>query len=68
MTEKANKQELTFEQAIGKLKDVVSSIENGQVGLEESLKKYEEGMKLIAHCKEILKRCEEKIITLTESE
>ena len=69
MIEEQNKiEELSFENSIDKLKGIVSSIETGQVGLEESLKQYENGMKLISHCREILKQCELKIETLTSTD
>ena len=44
------KKKLTFEDALGKLESLAEQIERGQIGLEESIKKYEEGMGLVKHC------------------
>lgn len=52
---------LSFEQAIKKLTDIVSKIEEGQVSLEQSLTQYEQGMELIKHCRAILQKAEKKI-------
>ena len=52
---------LSFEQAIKKLTDIVSKIEDGQVSLEQSLAQYEQGMELIKHCRSILQKAEKKI-------
>ena len=60
-TEKNNKTNLTFEQAIDQLNQIVSRIEQGQVPLQESLEQYEKGMKLIQHCRGILQDAEKRI-------
>jgi exodeoxyribonuclease VII small subunit len=52
---------LSFEQAIKKLTDIVSKIEQGQISLEQSLAQYEQGMELIKHCRAILQKAEKKI-------
>jgi exodeoxyribonuclease VII small subunit len=52
---------LSFEQAIKKLTDIVSKIEDGQISLEQSLAQYEQGMELIKHCRAILQKAEKKI-------
>ncbi|MGB9625117.1 MAG: exodeoxyribonuclease VII small subunit [Phycisphaerae bacterium] len=53
--------ELTFEQALAKLEAIVQSIEQGKIGLQESIQQYEEGMKLIRKCRSILTEAEQKI-------
>ncbi|MBN1345403.1 MAG: exodeoxyribonuclease VII small subunit [Phycisphaerae bacterium] len=55
------KKPLKFEEALAKLEEIVESIEQGHVGLEDSIKHYEEGMGLIAHCRTILAEAELKI-------
>ena len=40
---------------------IVSAIESGEVGLEESIKRFEEGTQLISHCRGILADAELKI-------
>ena len=52
---------LSFEQAIKKLTDIVSKIEDGQISLEQSLSQYEQGMELIKYCRGILQKAEKKI-------
>jgi exodeoxyribonuclease VII small subunit len=64
MTEKKENNDinnLSFEQAIKKLTEIVSKIEDGQISLEQSLAQYEQGMELIKHCREILQKAEKKI-------
>jgi exodeoxyribonuclease VII small subunit len=58
---------LNFEQAVQKLREIVEKVEAGQVGLEESIRQYELGCKLIRHCREILNRAEQRIETLSRN-
>ena len=51
----------TFEQALAQLEAIVSGIEQGKVGLQESIAQYEKGMKLIQHCRAVLSDAEAKI-------
>lgn len=55
---------LTFEQALEQLERIVTQIEQGKVPLEESIEKYEQGMKLILHCRTILDSAEKRIETI----
>ena len=57
---------LSFEQAIKKLTDIVSKIEDGQVSLEQSLTQYEQGMELIKYCRAILQKAEKKIEEISQ--
>jgi exodeoxyribonuclease VII small subunit len=57
---------LPFEQAIKKLTDIVSKIEDGQISLEQSLTQYEQGMELIKHCRNILQKAEKKIEQISQ--
>ena len=54
----------TFEEALAKLETLADEIEKGQVGLEESIAKYEEGMKLLQHCRDVLSAAEQRIVKL----
>lgn len=56
--------EMNFEQALSRLGEVVAELEAGQVGLDESLKLYEEGMKLVRFCNETLDRAEQRVMTV----
>jgi exodeoxyribonuclease VII small subunit len=51
----------TFEQALAQLESIVTSIEQGKIGLQESIAQYEKGMKLIQHCRTVLTDAEAKI-------
>jgi exodeoxyribonuclease VII small subunit len=55
----------TFEQALAELEATVRTLEDGQIGLDESLAKYEEGVRLLKACRESLQNAERKIMLLT---
>ena len=57
--------EMTFEDAMSELEDVVAQLEQGKVALEDSIKLYERGSQLKAHCQEKLKAAEEKVRMIT---
>ncbi len=52
---------LSFEKALAELEDIVAKLESGQAALEESIKLYERGAALKAHCETTLKSAQEKI-------
>jgi exodeoxyribonuclease VII small subunit len=52
---------LSFEEAIENLTEIVNQIETEQVPLAESLEKYEKGMSIIRHCRQILLDAEKRI-------
>jgi exodeoxyribonuclease VII small subunit len=56
-----NIDELSFEQAIAKLDEIVKKMESGQVSLEESVAAYEIGVKLKERCLKLLNDAELKI-------
>src|SRR5205814_8945704 len=49
------------EEALQRLEKIVEAIEGGKVGLEDSIKQFDEGMQLIQHCRGILADAEMKI-------
>ncbi|WP_108261296.1 exodeoxyribonuclease VII small subunit [Mangrovicoccus ximenensis] len=57
--------EMSFEEAMAALESVVSQLEQGEVGLEDSIKLYERGAELKAHCETKLKQAEEKVAAIT---
>ena len=57
----------TFEEALSELEQILNEIESGQVGLEESLARYERGNFLIQHCRTVLNAAEKQIELLTKS-
>lgn len=56
-----------FETSLKKLEQIVSDLENGDLPLEESIKTFEEGVKLTKHCQNLLSKAELKIQKLVES-
>ena len=62
------KKKVSFEQALERIEEIVSEIEEGSVPLEESIDKYAEGIKLIEHCRTVLGRAEQKIQLLTKGQ
>ena len=52
---------LKFEAAMQRLDAIVAAMESGEIGIEESIAKYEEAMALAAHCRKILDSAEQRI-------
>jgi len=59
--------EIQFEKALEKLEKIVQDLEEGNVSLDDSLKKYEDGVKLVRACQEKLTQAEKKIEVLTKA-
>ena len=59
--------EMSFEEAITQLTEIVSGIESGRASLQDSLGQYEQGMALIKRCKEILTAAEKRIEKISAS-
>lgn len=57
--------DMSFEEAIRALEDVVARLDGSDVALEESIKLYERGAKLKARCEAKLKEAEEKVAQIT---
>jgi exodeoxyribonuclease VII small subunit len=55
-----------FEDAMERLEGIVKDLDGGELSLEESLKVFEEGMKLIKFCTEKLDEAEQKITKLVK--
>lgn len=53
--------ELSFEKAFAQLQELVKKLEGGTLPLEESLKAFEEGVRLTRHCQESLSAAELKV-------
>jgi exodeoxyribonuclease VII small subunit len=56
----------SFEQAIQRLEKIVADMESAELPLEDVLKKYEEGMRLVRFCSQKLEEAEKKIDILTK--
>lgn len=56
--------ELTFEDAMSALDEIVEKLEEGDVPLEKAISYYEEGMKLSKLCNDKLKNVQEKMTNI----
>lgn len=60
------KKKPTFEEAVAQLEAIAERIEQGKIGLEESITQYEQGMALVKQCRDILSKAEHKIQQLQQ--
>jgi exodeoxyribonuclease VII small subunit len=56
---------LTFEQALAELDQIVRDLEDGQLGLEDALARYEKGVGLLKGCYAQLRQAEQRILLVT---
>lgn len=56
--------EKSFEEQMEALEGIVTELEKGELSLDESLSKFEDGMKLAKECNKILESAEKKITIL----
>lgn len=63
----AAKKKRTFEEQLAALEEMIASMEAGGLSLEESLKRYEEGMKLVSALEEELKQAEQRLTVLRQN-
>jgi exodeoxyribonuclease VII small subunit len=61
MTKKIN-----FEQAMKNLETIVQQLEKGDLSLDESLKIYEQGIKLAGECQKTLTQADQKVAILSQ--
>ncbi len=66
--DKATTESLTYEQALGELEALIERIEQGEIGLEQSLAEYRRGAALLKRCRAILETAEQQIDELTADE
>ena len=57
-----------FEESISRLEQIVQALENGDIDLDESLKLFEEGIKLTKSCQKMLDDAEKKVSVLMADE
>ena len=60
--------EKSFEEMMQALENISSELESGKLTLDESVKKFEEGMKMAKQCNSILEETEKKITILLEKD
>ena len=60
------KKSVNFEKALSELEALVEDMENGNLSLEESLKRFEKGIALTTECQQALEKAELKVQELVE--
>ena len=61
-------EKLNFEDSMKKLEDITKELENGELDLNSSMEKFEEGIKLSKECNKILENAEKKITILLQKD
>lgn len=56
---------LDFDATLGHLERLVDDLERGDAGLSQALARYEEAVRLLAHCQGALERAERSVALLT---
>ncbi|MBU0571696.1 MAG: exodeoxyribonuclease VII small subunit [Candidatus Omnitrophica bacterium] len=59
--------DISFEKAMEKLEKIVAELEGGDLSLDDSLKKYEEGVKLSKECRQKLDKAKQRIEVLKKN-
>lgn len=59
---------MNFEDTIKKLETIANELETGDLNLDESVKKFEEGMKLSKQCTKMLDEAEKRISILIKKD
>ena len=55
----------SFEESLGELEKIVAELESGKLGLSDALGRYEEGVKHLKGCQQLLEMAERKIELLS---
>ena len=58
----------SFEEQIQELEKIINELENGNLNLDDSVIKFEEGMKISKECNKMLENAEKKITILVNDE
>lgn len=58
----------SFEKNMSNLENIVTELEKGDLNLDESIAKFEEGIKISKECNKILEEAEKKITILLEKD
>lgn len=58
----------SFEELMEKLENIVQELEKGDLNLDDSVAKFEEGMKISKECNKILENSEKRISILLEND
>ena len=58
----------SYEEQIQELEKIINELENGNLNLDDSVAKFEEGMKISKECNKMLENAEKKITILLNDE
>lgn len=58
--------ELSFEEKIKKIEDIVDSLENQELSMSDMLNQFEQGTQLVKECREYISKAELKFINISE--
>lgn len=58
-------QQPDFEQALTELENLVSKLESGELGLDQSLEYFKRGVELTRHCQSVLDQAQQTVELLT---
>lgn len=61
------KKEVNLEESFEKLDEMLNELESPDISLEESFQVYQEGMKLLKQCNEMIDRVEKSVLKLNEN-
>jgi len=61
VSKKTNKDDFSFEEGLEQLESIVEEMESGELKLDELVKRYEAGSKLLAQCDKRIAEAEAKI-------
>lgn len=65
---KSKEKKDSFEQSLARLEKIVEELESGELSLDESLARYEEGAKALQACRALLEAAEKRIEMLVKGE
>lgn len=66
MAAKKTEKNLSIEEAFAEIEDKISALEDENTTLEDSFKEYQEGMKLVKYCHEVVSEVEKKVMKIAE--
>lgn len=59
---------MSLEECFEGLDEIISELQSGELSLEDSFKKYEDGMKLIKKCNDTIDKVEKKLVVVENDE
>ncbi|MGM9877944.1 MAG: exodeoxyribonuclease VII small subunit [Bacilli bacterium] len=67
MSEKVDKKDMKFEDAVRSLEKIITELESGELDLDKSISEYSEAMKLIEFCEKKLNSATKTVNKLVEA-